>query len=197
METNIQGVILGEDKLKAINKQVGDRIKVYSFNYKDIDFEVEIVGTFPPRPVRPVAAMNVEYFRRSLDAYERAKGQAAPAGRQVAEPVLGAVPRQGRATSGTPRWSASRASSRRRRSRSRWRRRPSRRSSTPTRTSSGACAYLMAPAILGGDRADHRHRHQHQRPRAADGDGGPQGARVSRRGRSWCWCWARRCWSAP
>jgi putative ABC transport system permease protein len=78
MKTNIRGVILGEDRLKALNKKVGDRIKVYSFNYKDIDFEVEIVGTFPRGRYDMSSAMNVNYFRRSMDAYERAHGQRHP-----------------------------------------------------------------------------------------------------------------------
>jgi putative ABC transport system permease protein len=78
MESNIQAVVLGEDKLKAINKQVGDRIKVYSFNYRDIDFEIEIIGTFPRGRYDLSSVMNINYFRRSLDAYERTKGQRHP-----------------------------------------------------------------------------------------------------------------------
>jgi putative ABC transport system permease protein len=78
MKTNLRAVILGEERLRSINKQVGDRIKVYSFNYKDIDFEIEIVGTFPRGRYDNSSAMNIEYFRRALDAYERAKGQRHP-----------------------------------------------------------------------------------------------------------------------
>src|SRR5205085_1977370 len=48
MQSNIQGIVVGVNKLKAINKKVGERIKVVGLNYKEIDFEVEIVGTFPP-----------------------------------------------------------------------------------------------------------------------------------------------------
>jgi putative ABC transport system permease protein len=78
MESNIRGVILGEDKLRAMNKQVGDRVKVYCFNYRDIELDVEIVGKFPRGRYDMSAAMNREYFHRSLDAYERAKGQRHP-----------------------------------------------------------------------------------------------------------------------
>jgi putative ABC transport system permease protein len=78
MKTNTRAVILGHDRLKSIKKEVGDRIKVYSFNYKDVDFEVEIVGEFPRGRYDMSSAMNVNYFRRSLDAYERAKGQRHP-----------------------------------------------------------------------------------------------------------------------
>lgn len=79
MERNIQGVILGVEKLQAIKKRVGDRIKIYCFNYRDINFEIEIVGTFPAGcRYDGSAAMNVEYFHRSLDVYERDKRQRHP-----------------------------------------------------------------------------------------------------------------------
>src|SRR5262249_30142007 len=48
------------------------------FNYRDIDFEVEIVGTFPPGRYDQNAFMNSDYFHRTLDAYERAHGQRHP-----------------------------------------------------------------------------------------------------------------------
>ena len=51
MNTNIRGVILGaETNFKALNKKIGDAFKVYCFNFKDIDFEVEIIET-SSRPV--------------------------------------------------------------------------------------------------------------------------------------------------
>jgi putative ABC transport system permease protein len=78
MESNIRGVILGQDRLKMIGKEVGDRIKVFSFNYRELEFEVEIIGTLPRGRFDQNAIMNVEYFRRTLDAYERAKGQRHP-----------------------------------------------------------------------------------------------------------------------
>ena len=40
-------VLVGPDKLKAMNKRVGDRIKVYSMGIADIVFEVEIIGEMP------------------------------------------------------------------------------------------------------------------------------------------------------
>jgi putative ABC transport system permease protein len=78
MKSNVRAVIVGNDRLKAIGKRVGERIKVFSFNYKDIDFEIEIVGTFPRGRYDNSAAMNVDYFRRSLDAYERSHGERHP-----------------------------------------------------------------------------------------------------------------------
>lgn len=78
MRGNIQGVLLGQEKLRAINKKVGDRLKVYSFNYRDIEFDIEIVGLLPPGRYDQNAMMNVAYLKRALDAYERAKGQRHP-----------------------------------------------------------------------------------------------------------------------
>jgi putative ABC transport system permease protein len=79
MEGNVRGVVLGVERLRTINKKVGDRLKVYCFNYRDIDFEIEIVGTFPAGTRYDTnAVMNLDYFRLTLDAYERAKGQRHP-----------------------------------------------------------------------------------------------------------------------
>ena len=75
MESNIQAVIIGQKKLESINKKVGDRIKVYCFNYTDLDFDLEIVGTLPRGRYDMNAIMNINYLRRSFDAYERAHGK--------------------------------------------------------------------------------------------------------------------------
>ncbi len=69
---NKQGCILGRDRLKAINKLVGERIKVTSFTHKDIDLELEIVGTFPDLPrYNQVGVMNRDYLQDAVDAYPR------------------------------------------------------------------------------------------------------------------------------
>jgi putative ABC transport system permease protein len=78
MQTNKKAVLLGQEKLRAINKRVGDRLKVSSFNYRDIDFDIEIVGVLPPGRYDQNAMMNSAYLKDSLDAYERAKGQRHP-----------------------------------------------------------------------------------------------------------------------
>jgi putative ABC transport system permease protein len=78
MKSNVRGVLLGHDKLQGLKKRVGDRIKVYSFNYKDVDFEVEIIGELPRGQYDMNAIMNREYFLRTLDAYERSHGQRHP-----------------------------------------------------------------------------------------------------------------------
>jgi putative ABC transport system permease protein len=78
MESNIQAVLVGLEKLRAIGKQVGDRIKVFSFNYKDLEFEVEIIGTLPPGRYDQNAILNLDYLERALDDYERKTGRRHP-----------------------------------------------------------------------------------------------------------------------
>jgi putative ABC transport system permease protein len=78
MKEDFRRVIIGHDRLDALRKKIGDRITAYSFNYKDLKFEMEIVGTFPRGRYDKSAAMNVEYLRRSLDDYERSNGKKHP-----------------------------------------------------------------------------------------------------------------------
>jgi putative ABC transport system permease protein len=66
MQKNDQGIIIGKAKLKQLNKQVGERITLYSFNYKEIDLEVEILGTFPGTRYDLNSVINIEYFNRAL-----------------------------------------------------------------------------------------------------------------------------------
>jgi putative ABC transport system permease protein len=71
MEQNRQGIILGRDRLKLLNKQVGDRIKLYGINYKGIDLELEIVGQFPEGRYDNSAAIHRDYLLGALDAWPR------------------------------------------------------------------------------------------------------------------------------
>jgi putative ABC transport system permease protein len=64
-------VILGIDKLKALNRNVGDRITVDSINYKDIKLDdCEIIGTFPPGRYDQSAVMHIDRLLGALDAYK-------------------------------------------------------------------------------------------------------------------------------
>jgi putative ABC transport system permease protein len=83
------GVLVGSGLLKRLNKQVGERMKVTSFNYKDIDLEVEIVGS-PPEGTRHDMScfMNADYLNAAFDDYKsRNKGKAHP----LADKTLGLV----------------------------------------------------------------------------------------------------------
>jgi len=78
MEQNRQGMIIGKDRLASINKRVGERIKLYGINYRDIDLELEIVGVFPEGRYDNTAAINRDYLLAALDAYERQTGKPHP-----------------------------------------------------------------------------------------------------------------------
>jgi putative ABC transport system permease protein len=65
------GIIVGREKLAQIHKQKGDRFKLTSMNYKDIDLEFEVVGVFPDGRYDKSAVMNREYLNAALDAYPR------------------------------------------------------------------------------------------------------------------------------
>jgi putative ABC transport system permease protein len=79
MKTNKQAVFLSPSRLKGMNLQVGQRIKLYGLNYKDLVGEFDIAGTLPDGKYEGVGFMNVEYLLQSLDAYKRDNnGQAHP-----------------------------------------------------------------------------------------------------------------------
>ena len=55
-----QGCLLGTDKLKQLNKRVGERFKLTSINYKGIDLEFEIVGVLPDGRYNASAIMRLD-----------------------------------------------------------------------------------------------------------------------------------------
>lgn len=71
METNRQGVIVGPGRLEKMNKRVGDRIKLYGRNFKDIDLEIEIVGTFPKGRYDESSVIRRDYLNAAMDAYQQ------------------------------------------------------------------------------------------------------------------------------
>jgi putative ABC transport system permease protein len=79
MEKQSDGCIIGRDRLKKLNKKVGERMKVTSLNYKGIDLDFEIVGMFPDNPRwNQNAVMNRDYLQRSLDQYQQKNGKKHP-----------------------------------------------------------------------------------------------------------------------
>jgi putative ABC transport system permease protein len=79
MEKDPRKVVIGADRLKAMNKRVGERISVYSFNYKDIVLDdVEIIGAFPPGPFGQLAVMNRDRLINALDSYKQKNGKPHP-----------------------------------------------------------------------------------------------------------------------
>lgn len=77
------GVVVGPGRLKLLKKQVGDRFKVTSFNYRGIDLEFEIVGTFPEGRYDLSAAMNRDYLNDAMDAWAKKSGKPHPMARKT------------------------------------------------------------------------------------------------------------------
>jgi putative ABC transport system permease protein len=71
MKKDVRNVIVGRDRLKAMNKQVGDTITVYGTNYKDINIECKILASFPDGPYNQNAVMNYDLLWNSLEAYKK------------------------------------------------------------------------------------------------------------------------------
>ncbi len=89
MQAQRNGVIVGTAVLKRLGKKVGERMKITSVNYKDIDLEVEIVG-MPPEGTRHDTScfMNADYLNAAFDDYKaRNKGKA----HALADKTLGLV----------------------------------------------------------------------------------------------------------
>jgi putative ABC transport system permease protein len=78
LKDNKQGCLLGIDKMQAVNKRVGERFKLTSINYKDIDLEFEILGVLPDGRYNQSAIMHLDYFNQSFDDYARKKGVTHP-----------------------------------------------------------------------------------------------------------------------
>ena len=78
LKNNKQGCFLGIDKMKTANKRVGERFKLTSINYKDIDLEFEILGVLPDGRYNQSAIMHIDYFNQSFDDYARKKGVTHP-----------------------------------------------------------------------------------------------------------------------
>lgn len=74
LEKNRQGIIVGKVRLAALNKRVGETIKLYGINYKDIDLELTIVGTFPEGRYDQSAVIHRDYLNNALDVYAQTRG---------------------------------------------------------------------------------------------------------------------------
>ncbi len=73
MEKDYRKVILGQERLDALHKRVGEKVAVAtSFNYPGIELEVEIIGALPAGRYGQVGVMNGEYFYHAIqDQYPR------------------------------------------------------------------------------------------------------------------------------
>ena len=70
MDRNPRYTVVGIDRMKAMKKQVGDKITVTGTNYKDINLEVHIIGVFPDGRYNQSSILNFSYLQNSLDKYK-------------------------------------------------------------------------------------------------------------------------------
>lgn len=78
MEKDRRKVILGKERLAALNKKVGERFTVTSFNYFGIDLEVEVIGEFPEGRYNQSALLNRDYIMDAMDAWKQKNGRPHP-----------------------------------------------------------------------------------------------------------------------
>jgi putative ABC transport system permease protein len=72
IQKNPQGLVVGRDILKALNKRVGERIKVFGLStFKGLDFEFEILGVFPLGRYDNMSVMHRDYMNNVLDDYPK------------------------------------------------------------------------------------------------------------------------------
>jgi len=88
------GALIGKERLAALNKRVGERFTVTSFNYTDLNLEFEIVGECPAGRYDQSAFMNRDYLNDALDDYKRKKGTPHPLASKTLNLVWLRVPDQ-------------------------------------------------------------------------------------------------------
>ena len=70
LKANRQGIIVGNNHLRATNKRIGERFMLTGMSIsKGLDLEFEIVGVFPPGRYDTMAAFNRDYYVNAMDAY--------------------------------------------------------------------------------------------------------------------------------
>jgi putative ABC transport system permease protein len=78
MDKDPTKVVIGVERLQSLKKQVGDRITISSINYRDIDLEVTIIGSFPKGRYAQSAVMNRDYLNKALHNYKVKNGKPHP-----------------------------------------------------------------------------------------------------------------------
>jgi putative ABC transport system permease protein len=71
MERNPRAIVMSKSRLKKMNLQVGQRIKVTGLSFKDVIFEFDIIGELPEGKYEGLGFMNSAYLFQQLDAYKR------------------------------------------------------------------------------------------------------------------------------
>ncbi len=95
MKQDKRRILLGRDRLRLLNKRVGEHISLFTVNYKDptpggqdIDLDdCEIIGVLPDGRWNQSAILHRDRLNGALDAYKQAKGRPHP----MADKTLGIV----------------------------------------------------------------------------------------------------------
>jgi putative ABC transport system permease protein len=86
-------IVLGRDCLKRINKQIGERMSLFSINYLGIDLDdCEIYQTLPEGRLTLFGLMHRDRLNNALDAYERKTGKPHPLARKSLNLVWMQIP---------------------------------------------------------------------------------------------------------
>ncbi len=71
MKANPQAIVMSKSRLKALNLQVGQKLKLHGVNYPGLYGEFDIIGELPEGKYEGVSFMNKEYLIKGLEAYQR------------------------------------------------------------------------------------------------------------------------------
>jgi putative ABC transport system permease protein len=78
LKDNPKACLLGANRLKDLHKAVGDRFQLYSYDFKGLDLEFEVVGEMPRGRYNDTGIMNEKYFYQALEDYFRKTGKKHP-----------------------------------------------------------------------------------------------------------------------
>ena len=73
MADNPEAVVMSKSRLKALNKRVGDELKLECINYPNIRLEFKIIGELPEGKYEGVSFMNKAQLTQRLDSYQNNK----------------------------------------------------------------------------------------------------------------------------
>jgi putative ABC transport system permease protein len=78
LKDNPRACLLGTTRLKGLNRVVGERFRLHSYDFKGLDLEFEIVGEMPRGRYNDSGIMNEAYFYQALDDFYRKNGKRHP-----------------------------------------------------------------------------------------------------------------------
>ena len=68
MQEDKRNIIVGRERLEIMGKKVGDTLTAYTLGFKDIQFDLKIVGSFPAESRwGKSATMRMDYFEATID----------------------------------------------------------------------------------------------------------------------------------